>query len=67
MKFVFTRVAAAAVGALCALSASSASAQYTVKLGGAYFDTNANSTPLRGQLPAVNGSTYLGNINLANG
>ncbi|MDI1349950.1 OmpW family outer membrane protein [Aquabacterium sp.] len=67
MKFVFTRVAAAALGAWGALSATSASAQYTVKLGGAYFDTNATSTPLRGQLPAVNGSTYLGNINLANG
>lgn len=67
MKFVLTRAAAAALGAVCALSATGASAQYTVKLGGAYFDTNASSTPLQGQLPAVNGSTYLGNIQLSHG
>lgn len=52
---------------VAALACSPAAAQYTVKLGGAYFDTNATSTPLRGQLPAVNGATYLGNINLAHG
>lgn len=53
-----------------ALGASSAAqAQYTIKLGGAYFDTNATSRPLEGQLPAVNPATgqYLGNVNVTNG
>lgn len=67
MKFVFTRAAAAVLGTLGALSANSASAQYTVKLGGAYFDTHATSTPLQGQLPVVYRGTYYGNANLSNG
>lgn len=50
------------------LFAADASAQYTVKLGGAYFDTNASSTKLRGQLPAVSSQYgYLGNIDMAAG
>lgn len=59
----------AVLAALCAsLFAASASAQYTVKLGGAYFDTNASSSQLRGQLPAVSQQYgYLGNINMAAG
>lgn len=60
--------AALFVALSASLFAADACAQYTVKIGGAYFDTNASSTKLRGQLPAVSSQYgYLGNIDMAAG
>ena len=67
MKFIPVP-AALAFAVSASLFTADASAQYTVKLGGAYFDTNASSTKLHGQLPAVSSQYgYLGNIDMAAG
>lgn len=68
---MFARLPLASLAAalVAASACSSAAAQYTIKLGGAYIDTNSSSTPLTGQFPAVNpaNNAYVRNVAITSG